>query len=353
MAAPQVLTNWYTAKTADTPSTGGGLLANPATYKPATLDDPAKWQIDNKQTVAGQLESVVRKDSPLQQLARTEGLQQAQKRGLLNSSMAVGAAQDAITRSALPIAQADADVNARAAGYNADTSNKFKVANVDTLNTAGSFGAQAINRANEFNAGNAVQQAESNREREFSNWQADKERANSNRQADIQRGYDDWQSNKQRDFDKQQALFESNVKASLAQIENEARFDQNLQNVYGNFSQEFTRAMTAINQDNNMNQQSKDYAINQLFDAYKAQISLLSAVGSVPDVSELLIASGPATPGSGAAVDSRPKTKENFSGSAYLQAHPDVARDAYWSQRPWEHYQLAQSRGGTHEFTYN
>jgi hypothetical protein len=352
MAAPQVLTNWYTAKTTDSPNTGGGLLANPATYKPVTLDDPTKWQIDNKQTVAGQLASVVRKDSPLQQLARTEGLQQAQKRGLLNSSMAVGAAQDAITRSALPIAQADADVNARAAGYNADTSNKFKVANVDTLNTAGSFGAQAINRANEFNAGNAVQQAESARSREQEKAIQARDIASRESQAQLDRNFNQAESQRERDFNKQQALFESNVKASLAQIENEARFDQNLQNVYGNFSQEFTRAMTAINQDNNMNQQSKDYAINQLFDAYKAQISLLSAVGSVPDVSELLIASGPATPGSGAAVDSRPKTKENFSGSAYLQAHPDVARDAYWSQRPWEHYQT-YGRSGTHEFTYN
>jgi len=171
-------------------------------------------------------------------------------------------------------------------------------------------------------------------------------------QSQLQRELESSQSQLQRDFDEKQSLFEANVKASLAQIENEAQFDRQSQNIYGGLGQEFTRAMLVINTDNNMNQQSKDYAINQLFDTYKAQISLLSAVGSVPDVSELLIASGPATPGSGAAVDSRPKTKENFSGSAYLQAHPDVARNAYWSQRPWEHY-LTYGRNGTHEFTYN
>ncbi len=59
-------------------------------------------------TVQGQMKGLMSQDSNLMKQARTQGLQQANKRGLLNSSMAVGASQDAMARQALPIAQQDA-----------------------------------------------------------------------------------------------------------------------------------------------------------------------------------------------------------------------------------------------------
>lgn len=256
-AAQDTLNNWYTAKTADQPAVATGLLsANnsatgtttpvvaPATYAPTTLSDPAKWNVTKDQTVQGQIENVINKDSPLMQLAATKGAQQANARGLLNSSMGIGAAQDSVIAAATPIAQADADVNARAAGYNADTSNTFAKVNQAATNDASSFGAQAINRANEFNATNQMTQ--------------------------------------------QQSLFDANVKASLAQIDNEAQLDRQTQAVAGTLSDHFAAAISDINKNTNMSQQSKDYSIKQLYDTYKAQLSLISAVGSIPDVSVLL-----------------------------------------------------------------
>jgi hypothetical protein len=329
MAAPKALTDWYTAKTADQQQQPQGILANTggtsinaATYKPQTLSAPTKWNIDGKQTVQGQLSGILAKNSPLMQRAATTGLQQANARGLLNSSMAVGAAQDAMIDRATPIAQADADVYARSAGYNSDTANKFQIANVDTINQAKSFGAQAINRSNEFNAGNAFSAIEANKERQFKDTQATKERQ-----------FNDLQAIKERDFNKQQALFEANVSASLSQIENEAQFDNNLQSIYGGMNTSFVQAMTAINQDPNMDQQSKDYSLKQLYDAYKAQISLLSAVGSVPDVSELLVADVYVQP-----TTTPTNTAGGFDASAYLRANPDVAQDPYYASRPEEHY---------------
>ena len=54
------------------------------------------WNVDPaKQTVAGQLGSVLKEDSPVLQQARTQGTQQAAARGLVNSSMGVGAAEGA------------------------------------------------------------------------------------------------------------------------------------------------------------------------------------------------------------------------------------------------------------------
>lgn len=59
-------------------------------------------------TVQGQLDSMLNSGSPLMKRAETFGKQQANKRGLLNSSMAAGAAQGSMIDAAMPVAQQDA-----------------------------------------------------------------------------------------------------------------------------------------------------------------------------------------------------------------------------------------------------
>jgi uncharacterized protein YijF (DUF1287 family) len=62
-------------------------------------------------SVSSNLNQVTSQDSPLMNAARVEGLKLANKRGISNSSMAVGAAQDAMIRQALPIASQQASQN--------------------------------------------------------------------------------------------------------------------------------------------------------------------------------------------------------------------------------------------------
>jgi len=59
-------------------------------------------------TVQGQLNGILNSNSKLMKSAATQGKQQANQRGLLNSSMAVGASQNAMIQNAMPIAQQDA-----------------------------------------------------------------------------------------------------------------------------------------------------------------------------------------------------------------------------------------------------
>lgn len=59
-------------------------------------------------SVADKVKSLTSQDSALMQQAKTDGLRVANRRGLLNSSMAVGASQDAMVSKALPIASQDA-----------------------------------------------------------------------------------------------------------------------------------------------------------------------------------------------------------------------------------------------------
>lgn len=58
--------------------------------------------------VSTQLASLTKQGSPLMEQAKTDALKLSNRRGLINSSMAVGAAQDAALRTALPIASQDA-----------------------------------------------------------------------------------------------------------------------------------------------------------------------------------------------------------------------------------------------------
>lgn len=74
----------------------------------ATSPMPSIAPAQVNDSMADKVAELTSTDSKLNQMARTEGLKAANRRGLLNSSMAVDAAQDAVLRNVLPIASQDA-----------------------------------------------------------------------------------------------------------------------------------------------------------------------------------------------------------------------------------------------------
>jgi hypothetical protein len=78
-----------------------GLLAT--TAAPSTTAVPSVPDY----SVATKVSEITAKNSPLMQQARTAGVQYANKRGLLNSSLAGEAAQEAVIKTATPIASQD------------------------------------------------------------------------------------------------------------------------------------------------------------------------------------------------------------------------------------------------------
>ena len=111
--------------------------------------DPALRMVDApKETVAGQLDTLLSKDSPYLQSARAGAMQTANSRGLLNSSMAAGAGESAAINAALPIAAADSATYSTASRENqgatntglaltADSANKAAITNAGNANTIG------------------------------------------------------------------------------------------------------------------------------------------------------------------------------------------------------------------------
>lgn len=119
-----------------TPSTAQASTATSTSY------DPSAFAVTPDQTVQSQVEKIVSGDSALMQQARTRANQDAQAKGLLNSSLAVEAGQNAVISQALPIATQDAATYNRAM---TDTAN--------AENAAKHFGAGASNQASITNAG--------------------------------------------------------------------------------------------------------------------------------------------------------------------------------------------------------
>jgi hypothetical protein len=126
-------------------SSGYDAAQTKATGYNANTATGTNYDVTKQQTVQGQLEGVIAADSPLMQQARAQSLAQMNRRGLINSSMAVGAGQEAVIKQALPIAQADAATYGAAAKYSADTANAMAQFNTNLQNKASEFGANAEN----------------------------------------------------------------------------------------------------------------------------------------------------------------------------------------------------------------
>ena len=83
--------------------TGGAPAITPATGRPGQRSLPG---------VSGRLRGLLREGSPLLDLARSNAMRAANRRGLMNSSIAAGAGEEAAILTALPIAQGDASIAA-------------------------------------------------------------------------------------------------------------------------------------------------------------------------------------------------------------------------------------------------
>ena len=109
--------------------------ADSATIAPASTYNAA--QVQAPTSVADKVKSIIDQNSPLMQQASARANEASNNRGLINSSMAVNAAQGAVMDAATPIASADASAI-----------NNANIVNATATNSANQFGAQQINAMN-------------------------------------------------------------------------------------------------------------------------------------------------------------------------------------------------------------
>lgn len=103
----------------------GGNSQQASTFKAPDMK-PMTSQVDAPQeTVEGRLNNLTSGKSAYVNQARNDASRQANSRGLINSSMAAGAGQEAAIRSAMPIAQQDAKTYTDTRFNNQEATNKF------------------------------------------------------------------------------------------------------------------------------------------------------------------------------------------------------------------------------------
>lgn len=166
-----------------------------STYNPTQTGQATQWNVSPDQTVQGQLDNILNGNSPIIQQARSQAMQTANDRGLLNSSMAATAGESAAISNALPIATSDSQTMAKAAGYNADEQNQFAVKNADIANTAGQFNSQQQQAANLTNAASENTTNQFNAQQQQQNSQFNAGATNTINQANAQNSIQNAQFN--------------------------------------------------------------------------------------------------------------------------------------------------------------
>jgi len=120
-----------TPTTTTTPTPTAPVASGPAPTDPGSFasiaanENPVLRTVQSPETVQGQLGNILTTGNPLLEAAKARAMKQAASRGLVNSSIASQAGEEAMVNTALPIAQQDAATYNNVAQANQDVQNLF------------------------------------------------------------------------------------------------------------------------------------------------------------------------------------------------------------------------------------
>lgn len=195
----------------------GGLVSSSMGPTGASVQN---WNVTGPQTVNQQVSDIVSQDGPLMQQARARALMDANERGLVNSSMAVGSAQSAVMDKAIEIGARDASTNAQSAQFNANAANQNAM----------------------FNSGQSNQ------------W-------NTNGLDRQERGLDRAQTASERQKDREAAIaaagFDAQTRKDLTALENTYRTQLNSDQGFDRQFSQYTDTLLRIDSDQNLDAEAK------------------------------------------------------------------------------------------------
>lgn len=229
-----------------------------ATYTPSTYT-ASQYAIDeNTDTTQGRLRGLLESPNPIMDSARNAALQQANSRGLLNSSIAASAGEKALIDSALPIAQSDAQAHLNTG-----------LTNTAATNAALSFNANAANQADQsaMNAQNAESQFTRNNATQI----------------------------KQIDANVLMNSLDNDTKNNLARIESDYKTTMQSSASATTIYQTAMQEISKINANKDLNAASKQKSIDNITNNLRDAMAIISKTSNI-DVSKLLDFSSSATP---------------------------------------------------------
>lgn len=250
-----------------TPASATATPAGTSTY------DPKAFDVGPKATVASQIKDIISSGSPLMEQAETNAKNMMNSRGLINSSQAVGAGQQAVIAAATPIATADAATYAQAGRDTTTAQNTALASDAASKNAAALQDATQKTSTSQFNAGqtNAANSSAAAASNAVSLQQqqntANLNNIKANREADI-------------------AITNlTNTNRTLLQTSSGAQqlYSQMLAN------------LSAIVTNPNMSEAQKATALNDGVQQLNDALSVMSTIAGIPDLKSILTF-GPSTP---------------------------------------------------------
>lgn len=231
---------------------------------------PTKWNVTEDQTVQGQIARIIDPNNPLFQQATTASNEAMNQRGIVNSSIAQSAAQDALYRTALPIAQADAATYGKAAGYNADMPNQIAIKNAEMGNTVNMANLNANNSWAQANLASTTQlantQMNNDTNRDVASMNASSAQAIASMNADSQQRI---------------AQLDAGIRLQVQQLAND---NQTLLTTSGQAATAFNQYLvsaTNIQNNKDLDATNKKIALAQLWETTRTQLAVLSAVSGL------------------------------------------------------------------------
>lgn len=205
-------------------------------------------------TVSGQLDKILSKDTPMTARSNARVAEAFNARGLINSSMAAGAAEAARIDTALPIAQQDAS-----------TFTQQRLANQQATNTADQVNVDAANKTSLVNADTTNQMARLQE------------------QGDIEIGLQDLRGAQQYDI----AELQSNTQKYLGEIEASYKTLVQTNDSAGKLYQQVVDATNSILTNGDLDAESKQAAIDKEMTLLQSGLTILGKVGDI-DIASLL-----------------------------------------------------------------
>lgn len=177
---PEVDTTIETPETVEATQAEVQTLAPPQDIDAATIEDYTPYQevlgtVSPEATVEGRLGGLLSQNNPYIERARTEAAQLANRRGMLNTSMAAGAAEGAAIDRALPIAQQDAKAYLEQQflnqGYSNEAARHLADASIQRENMEAAFRQETsqFNAARQFEASKLQWEAENKANMQYAN----------------------------------------------------------------------------------------------------------------------------------------------------------------------------------------
>lgn len=223
------------------------------TYDPtkatATNYTATTQNVGDQSLVSNQVQGLLSKSNPYMKQAETQGLKLANRRGLLNSSMAVGAVEGERIKAALPIAQQDAA-----------TFGNQALENQKYTNAASQFGAENTTRIEQQNVESANKAAQFNTETQAQKDLAEFGEAGVNYRANL----------------------EADMRAYTANLEASTKDQEAFLAFANENNQQFMVQVSEIMRQPNTNAHAKEAMIADLQSLYKANFDLVSKISNYP-----------------------------------------------------------------------